>query len=258
MFHFLSKCENTEQLLLIDITDENGDNMDILNGLTKVFSQLAKLRGLDIWDTYLGENGAKIMDNITSPDLRVISLYDTHLSGSGKSLVSCLSHLPLLSYLGLSNSGLSKVELIQVLQVLPESCPNILYLKTDNDLFTSVEMEPVFLLNHLRSLSFSPSSPGDLMEVMKKVPKTLSLLHLEGNVGISNRLQEFISAINTLPRLRFLVVHKGCLDSEGEQKVGGVLKETGGRFVIPDVDPKGWDDYQSMSIILKNECFKDS
>ena len=75
------------------------------------------------------------------------------------------------------------------------------------------------------------------------------------NVGVLHRLQEFIPAIRSLPRLRFLAVNEGCLGSEGEQKVSDVLKLTGGRFVNSDTDPQGWEDYQDQVDILRNECF---
>ena len=68
-------------------------------------------------------------------------------------------------------------------------------------------------------------------------------------------LQEFISAIRSLPRLRFMVTDKGFLDSEGEQKVRDVLKQRGGRLVNPDKDPKGFGDYKDQLAILEKECF---
>ena len=75
--------------------------------------------------------GTEFIGNMKSTHLRMISLYNTFLSGSGSSLVSCLTRLPLLSYLGLFKSGLLNVEFIQVRQVLPRSCPNFLYLNID-------------------------------------------------------------------------------------------------------------------------------
>ena len=153
------------------------------------------------------------------------------------------------------NSGLSKVELIQVLQVLPSSCHNLLYLNIVGASFTNIELKPVFLLSSLRGLGWLASSSEDLIETLKKLPKILEFLYLTANVTVSHILHEFISAIRSLPRLRFLVVNEGCLDSEGEQSVSDVLKQTGGRLVNSDTDPQGWEDYKDQLNILKKECF---
>ena len=254
VFTFISKCKNTERLLLYDITDDSGDDSDIVQGVTSVLPKLVKLRWLDIWDVYLQEYGKSLLDNINSPDFRVLDLKRNHLGGNGGALTSCLSRLPLLSFLYLFNSGLSKTELIQILQVLPSSCPNLLYIGVVGVSFNCVEIQPVFLLSNLRALAFSATSSEDVTQALKKVPKTLELLHLRGKVRVSHILQEFVPAIRSLPRLRFLVVKEGCLDSEGEQKVSDVLKQTGGRFIKSDRDPQGWEEYKDQVNILKQEC----
>ena len=255
MFTFICKCRNTKQLLLYNITDDSGDDSDIVQGVTSALPKLVKLRWLDIWGVYLGECGKSLLDNINSPDLRVLSLMNNHLGGKGGALTSCLSRLPLLSYLNLYNSGLSKVELIQVIQVLPSSCSKLLFLDIEGASFSNVELEPVFLLNHIRKLGFLASSSEDVTQALQRVSKTLEMLHLRGNVSVSYRLHEFISAIRSLPRLRFLVTDRGILDSEGEQKVIDVLKQTGGRFVNSDSDPQGWQDYKAQLSSLEHECF---
>ena len=255
VFTYISKCKNTKRLLLYDITDDSGADSDIVQEVTSVLPKLAKLRWLDIRDVYLEERGKSLLDNVNAPDLRVLRLTRTHLEGNGGALTSCLSRLRLLSSLDLFNSGLSETELNQVVQVLSTSCPNIQYLDIIGAPFTSVELNPVFLLNHLRALAFVPSSSEDLIEALHDLPKTLQMLYPALNVGVLHRLQEFISAIRSLPRLRFLAVNEGCLDSEGEQKVSDVLKQTGGSFVVYITDPQGWQDYQAQVTILRNECF---
>ena len=255
VFTFISKCKNTKQLLLYDITDDSEDASDIVKGVTPALPKLDKLRILYIWDVYLQECGKSLLDNVYSRDLRVLSLTRTHLGGNRAALTSCLSRLPLLSYFCLYNSGLSKLELIQVLQVLPSSCPNLVYLETVSPSFSNVEFKPVFSLNLLCGLGFSASSSEDLIEALKNVPKTLELLYLSGDVSVLHKLHEFLSAIRSLPRLRFLAVNKGCLDFEGEQNVSDLLNQTGGRFVNSGTDSQGWMDYEGQVTILRNECF---
>ena len=256
VFTFISKCKNSQSLLLYDITDDSGDDSDIVQGVTSVLPKLVKLGELEIQDVYLLDHGKSLLDNINSPDLRTLSLEHTHLDGNGGALTSCLSRLPLLSYLYLFNSGLSKVELIQVIQVLPSSCPNLLFLDIVCASLSNVELKPVFLLKYLRHLVFDPSSAEDLIEALYSLPKTLQLLCTEGNVRVSHRMHEFISAVKSLPRLRFLVVNEGCLDSGGEQKVSEVLKQTGGRVINNvNTDPQALKDYQDQAAILRNECF---
>ena len=255
VFTFISKCKNTKKLLLYDIIDDSGEDSDIVKGVTSALPKIVKLKHLDIWDVYLREYGKSLLDNIKSPDLRVLMLSNNHLGGNGGALTSCLSRLPLLSYLDLFNSGLSKVELIQVLQGLPSSCPNLLFLGIVGASFTNVELKPVFSLKHLQGLTIDASSAEDLIESLNNLPKTLQLLYTAGKVRVSPILQEFISAIRSLPTLKYLVVNKLCLDSEGEQKVSDVLNQTGGRFVNPGTDPKGWQDFKDQVTILNNECF---
>ena len=256
VFTFISKCKNTTSMVLYDITDDSGDDSDIVQGVTSVLPKLVKLRELDIWHVYLKECGKSLLDNVNSPDLRVLCLNRVHLGGNGGALTSCLSRLPLLSYLDLFNSGLSKVELIQVLQVLTSSFPNLLFLGIVGASFSNVELKPVFLLNHLQGLVFVPSSAEDLIEAFNNLPKTLQLLYTAGKVRVSPILQEFISAIRSLPTLRFLVVNKGFLDSEGEQQVSDVLKQTGGRLLNNvNTDPQALKDYKDQVNILRDECF---
>ena len=177
VFTFISKCKNTKRLILYDITDDSGDDSDIVQGATSVLPKLGKLKWLDIRDVFLEERGKSLLDNVTSPDLRVLKLTRSHLGYNGGALTSCLSRLPLLSFLDLFNSGLSETESNQVLQVLPTSCPNILYLDIIGVSFTNAELNPVFLLYHLRALGFVPSSPEDLLEALHNLPKTLQMLY---------------------------------------------------------------------------------
>ena len=257
VFKCISTCKNTKSLFLYDIKDDSVDDSDIIQGITSVLPKLVNLKQLDIRGVYLDDRGKDVIDSIQS-DLRILFLCDTHLSGSGSSLVSCLSHLPLLSYLNLFDSGLSKVELNQILQVIPTSCPSLLGLQIAGTSFNSVESKPLFLLKHLRSLAFASSSAEDLIKTLEKLPKTIQLLYLMDRVTILYILDQFVSVIQFFTRLKFLVVNKGCLDSGGEQNVSDVLKQSGGRFVNSDTDPQGWENYQDQITILKNECFKDT
>ena len=255
VFTFISKCKNTKKLLLYDITDDSGDDSDIVQGITSVLPKLGKLRDLDILDIYVGERGKSLMDKMKNTELRLWRLCNTHLSNSGPSFVSCLSSLPLLSFVSLFNSGLSQTEMKQVLLCLPSSCPKLLCLNMSSYTFSDVELKPVYLLHSLRSIAFCPVSDVDMIESLKNLPETLTILYLAGSVTISNRLHEFISAIKSLPKLSFLVVDDGCLNSEGEERVSEVLKQTGGRFVNSDTDPEGWMDHRSQLTILAGECF---
>ena len=50
VFTYISKCKNTKKLLLYDITDDSGDDSDIVQGLTSVLPKLVKLKMLYTWD----------------------------------------------------------------------------------------------------------------------------------------------------------------------------------------------------------------
>ena len=244
-------------LIMLGVTDDSGDDSDIVQGLASVLPKLVKLRWLDITDVYLDESGKTVIDNIESTHLRVLILENTFLLLSGSAFVKLLSRLPSLGYLSLFDTGLTKAELTQILQVLPTSCPNLLYLDVGGVSFTNAELKPVFLLNKLRGLGFGANIVDDLFEAIKNIHvcKTLQFLYLMFNMAISHRQDEFISEVTSLPRLRFLVVSKSDLDSEGEQNVRNVLKQKGGRFVNSKTDPHGWDEYKGQLDILRDECY---
>ena len=254
VFTFTGKCKNTKRLFVLDITDQSGDDSHILQGITSALPSLVKLRELHIRDVYLGEGGKDIIQNIQCNNFRMLCLYNSHMSESGASLLSCLSHLPLLSYLVLFNSGLSPAEIRQVVQCLPLSCPNIVYLDIFGITFATLELQDISRLSALRGLALATSA-DDLAQTNKPLPSSIEMLYLRGMVTISQKLQEFISIIRCCPKMMYLVMNQRHLDSESVGMVRQEIELRGGQLVDSDIDSQAWEDYVTEANKLREECF---
>ena len=151
VFDFIVQCNNMKRLLIYSMQDSNSDR-DIVTGLIRVLPRLNKLKDVDIWDVNMGSKGSNVISSVNSPDLRILDLTRTGLSGAGSSLTSALHRFPHLSYISLFNSGWTKKESLAVLNTLPSSCPNIVHLSIYPAKFTSEEIKPICKRNSLNKL----------------------------------------------------------------------------------------------------------
>ena len=134
VFDFIVQCNNMTRLLVYTIQDSNSDR-DIVTGLIRVLPRLNKLKQIDIRGVNMGSE-----------------LERTGLSGAGSSLTSALHRFHHLSYLELFKSGLTKDESLSVLNTLPSSCPNIVFLSIYPAEFTEAEIKPICKRNSLKKL----------------------------------------------------------------------------------------------------------
>ena len=225
-----------------------------MTGLTKALPRLNKLKETDIWDVNLGVRGSQVVSVINSPDMRVVSLSDTGLSGAGTAFMSALHRLPHLSYLHLFNSGLIKSEIIPLIQTLPDSCPNIVYLSIYPNKFTSEETRPVCKLNKLISLALNFETADDCIKALGQFPQPLEMIYPGSGWSISDRLNDFLDVIRPYTKLHYLVVNEGVLDGRGEDKISNVMTGKGGRLVVQPKDSQGWKEYQDQVTKLREDC----
>ena len=254
LFDFTAQCNNTTRLLIYGITDKTEVNNNIVTSLTKALPRLNKLKDIDIRDVNLGVRGSQVVGVINSPDMRVVRLSDTGLSGAGTAFMSTLHRLPHLSYLHLFNSGLIKSEIIPLIQTLPDSCPNIVHLSIYPTKFTSEETNPVCKLNKLISLVLDFETADDCIKALGQFPQPLEMIYLTGNASISDRLNDFLDVIRPYTKLHYLIVNEGVLDGQGEDKVSNVMTRKGGRLVVCPKDSQGWKEYTDQLTKLLNDC----
>ena len=127
VFDFIVLCSNMKTLSIYTIQDSHlSRNVHVVTGLRKVLLRLNKLKNIDIRDVNMGIEGSDVISSVNSPDLRILYLYHTGLSGAGSSLTSALHRIPHLFFLDLFNSGLTKDESLlfstHYLQVVQTLC----------------------------------------------------------------------------------------------------------------------------------------
>ena len=253
VFDFIAQCNNITKLLIYTIQDSNSDR-DIVTGLTAVLPRLNKLKWLDIWDVNMGSEGSNVISSVNSPDLRILDLTRTGLSGVGSSLTSALHRFPHLSYLSLFYSGLTKDESLSVLNTLPSSCPYIVSLNICPAKFTSEETKPVCKLNKLISLCLDFETIEDWLRSLDQFPQPLEMIDLYGYNSMGNELNRFIAIISSYTKLCYLVVNEDVLDHEAEDKVGKVIAKKGGRLVVRSRDSQGLQEYCDQIAKLRYDC----
>ena len=246
MFDFLSQCTKTTKLNIGWIKDDTKDNRDIVKGLTNMMSRMNKLRYTDI----KGIKGADVLKSLKTPDLRVLILYHTELSGQSQSLLSCLSRLSRLSYLQMENCGLNREEMIRVISILPDSCPNIVHLDTDYKVkLKPGDLQPLCKLSKLTSLVFTTQTVDDLLLIMKKLPPHLELIYLQCFFSLSDRLDDFIAVIKTFTELRNLDTFLSMLDTGSRKRLADVMKRQN-----TWLDGEGQNSYNTQLNIIRRKC----
>ena len=193
VFDFIAKCNNMTRLLVYTIQDSNSDR-DIVSGLIRVLPRLNKLKDIDIWDVNMESEGSKVISCVNSPDLRILILQRTVLSGAGSSLTSDLHRFRRLSYLSLFDSGLTKEESLAILNTLPSSCPNIVYLSIYPAKFTSEETKPVCKLKKLICLQINFETIEDWLRALGHFPQPLEMIYMYDNPSVGDELNKFIVA----------------------------------------------------------------
>ena len=254
LFDFTAHCNNMIRLMMYNVNDNSKTDTDIVTGLTKALPRLNKLKQTDIRDVNLGVRGSQVVSVINSPDMRVVILTRTGLSGAGTAFMSALHRIPHLSYLHLFNSGLIKSEILPLIQTLPDSCPNIVHLSIYPTKFTSEETRPVCKLNKLISLSLEFETADDCIKALGEFPQPLEMIYVRGNPSISDRLNDFLDVIRPYTKLHYLMVDEGVLDGRGEDKVSNVMTRKGGRLVVYPKDSQGFKEYTDQVTKLRNAC----
>ena len=258
VFDFIVQCNNLARFVIYTIQDSDSDR-DIVTGLIRVLPRLNKLKNIQIWDVNMGSEGSNVISSVNSPDLRIFSLYRTGLSGAGSSLTSALHRFPHLSYLDLFDSGLNKDESLSVLNTLPSSCPNIVYLSIWPAKFTSEEIKPIYKRNSLNKLvgvSLHFETIDDWLTSLGQFYQPLEMLYLTvgGDPAIGNELNRFISMISSYTKLCYLKVNNDVLNYEGEDRVRKVMTRKGGKLAVWPKDSHGCKEYNEQIDKVRNKC----
>ena len=237
-----------------NIQDINSDR-DIVTGFKQLLPKLNKLKQIEIWDVNMGIERSKVISSVNSPDLRILDLRCTGLSGAGSSLTS----IPFFVLSYLFDSWLTKDESLTVLNTLLSSCPNIVYLSIYPAKFTSAEIKPLCKRNSLKKLmgvELHFETIDDWLTSLGQFYQPLEMLFLTvgGDPAIGNELNRFISMISSYTKLHYLVVSKDVLNYEGVSQVREVMESKGGKLVVENIDSQGFQEYQDEITKLRDDC----
>ena len=250
VFDFIVQCNTLEGLLISYIQNSNSDR-DIATGLIRVLPRLDKLKWLDIWDVYIVSEVFEVINSVNSQYLRILSLSFTDLSWTKSPVTLALHRFPHLMCLDLCNSLLKKDKLLSVLDELPSSCPDIVYLSIYPEKFTSKETKPLCKLKKLICLQLNFRY---CLRALGHFPQPLEMINMYDNPSIENDFDMFISIISSYTKLRYLAVNEGELNFKGGDKVSKLMVRKGGRLVVRHEDSQGWKEYQDRITELKEDC----
>ena len=254
LFNFTKKCTNLKSFLVYNITGEHSDYSYIVSGIQQTLPGLEGLKELDIWGVTMGKS---VLENLTTSSLHVLSLVRTELSDSGAALVSCISHLPFLSYLHLFESGLKEKEILDVLHCLPENCPGLIALDIARYKFKMPDIAYTSSLLHLKSVCFSFIPADQYIEIIDKLPTGLEMIYLGGKSVIANT-ESLLDVVRRRRGLSYLVVDEGRLGPDAEWRLRADMKKREGKLVVHVPGSKEFEEYKGEVAKLKQQCIDSS
>ena len=255
LFAYIVQCINMTMFLVYDITDTSPANNDIARGLSKALPRLNRLKLIDIKNVNMGSAGSNVFGAFNAPNLKVLILHDTGLSGAGASFVSALNRFPSLAFLSLLNTGLTNDESLAVLNTLPSSCPDIVRLSIYPAKFRYNEVRPVYELRKLISLLLHLETIGDWVTFLENFPQqTLKMIYIGGYIRIGNALNKFLAVLRTYTALRHLAFNEGVLDTLNEATIRTSMQIMGGILVVYPKDIEGYQAYLNQLHRLRKEC----
>ena len=264
LFNFISKCTYVTNLWLYELSDSSDNNHDLVQGLSHTLHNLNKLLWFVLRDTPLGAEGGVVFSSISSPNIRVISLSNSIISGSGDRLTACLTRLPQLGYLSLSGCYLSKDEVQAVVAVFPQSCPRLSgLLMRGHDLTGSGLDQVVAKLPELKLLNIGSCIIDEnrgLEKIIENTQNDIEILTINDTVGRGKDLDDtkLCDVLKQRKHIKYLNVSGNQLSVRSQQKVRGVLDPTGGRLLV-DAGSRHehWEDLISHYNRIRDQCLKE-
>ena len=259
LFGYVSKCVNSNRLIIDNVTDGTEKNGELSCRLWEVVDRLHNLIQLDIRHTYLFEGGRQVLYSISHPDLRVLSLYKNKLYG-GEELKAALTRLPQLRLLQLDDSGFGGEELLCGLTQLPSSSPLLQSLLVGGHDFSSGGnqlVEVIEALPQLRILNIGRCqlASSAVCSILLKISRKIEILAYGRNGPVTDRKPLIFNHINECKSLTYMTVSSSQWSPAELSQLNSLLSANGGGMLVdPTPTHDLWDSYAKHVTRIRDQC----
>ena len=241
---------------------DDTDGSEISQGLCAALPHLVNLKRFDLRHIYIGDKMTEVMNSINAPNLKVICLSGSHLSGCGRALVNCLTKLPFLKYLNLNSCKMSANETEEVVCSLPKSCPFLVsILLQGSDLSTTKLDVVVQQLPKLKILNISKCimDNKEILKTAENAPLGLRILAISNILGGKGVLEEaaLYSVIKERHSLMYLCVSEDQISPDGRKKLAAVLAPRLGHLMTEGHNSPWWKNYIIYYNSIAAACMED-
>ena len=259
LFVFISKCINCIELLIYNVIDNTDKNSDLSHHLSVSIKNLTRLIRIDIRDTSLSRGWREVLSSITSPHIRVLTLWGDNLGGQGEVLKDLLTRLPQLRILGLNRSGLGGEEMLGVLYQLPVSSPLLQGLEVGrHDLSKDGDrlVQALTGLPKIRALNIQNCKlQGTVISnILHQINTDIEVLCIDWNQPVPDTGPSVIDHIKQCQSLQYLTVSSSQFTKTALSQLDSSLSAHGGHLIV-DATP---DDKEAGNLIkqLHRICYE--
>ena len=237
LFDFISDCINCTQLRIVNVIDNTDKNSDLSHHLSVAIKNRTRLIEIDICDTNLSRGWREVLSSITSPHIRVLSLYDNNLGGQGEVLEDLLTKLPQLRILQLNRSGLGGEEMLGVLYQLPVSSPLLQGLLVDShDLSKAGDrlLQALTGLPKIRLLTIGNCKlPGTVIShILHQINTDIEVLCINDNEAVPDTGPSVFDHINQCQSLQYLTVSSSQFTKTALSELDSSLSAHEGHLLV--------------------------
>ena len=263
LFDFISKCINCTSLIIVNVIDNTDKNSDLSHHLSVSIKNLTRLICIDIRDTNLSRGWREVLSSITSPHIRVLTLYDDNLGGQGEVLEGLLTRLPQLRFLGLNRSGFGGEEMLGVLYQLPVSSPLLQGLmvyshdlsKAGDRLVQALTRLPKIRLLNIQNCKLQGTV---ISNILHQINTDIEVLLLDRNQPVPDTGPYVIDHIKQCQSLQYMKVSSSQFTKTAQSQLDSSLSAHGGHLLV-DVTSKHkeWGDVNKQLGRICDECMND-
>ena len=253
LFDFISECINCTRLIIVNVIDNTDKNSDLSHHLSVSIKNLTRLIEIDIRNTHLSRGWREVLSSITSPHIRVLTLYDDNLGGQGEVLEGLLTRLPQLRWLGLGGSGLGGEEMLGVLYQLSVSTLLLQGLILDGlDLSKALDrlLQVLSRSPKLRALSIEKCKllGTVISNIIHQINTDIEVLCINDNKTVPDTAPSVIDHIKQCQSLQYLKVSSSQFTKTALSQLDSSLSAHGGHLLV-DASHGDKDD-QAVSVQL--------
>ena len=263
LFDFISECINCTRLIIVNVIDNTDKNSDLSHHLSVSIKNLTRLIKIDIRDTNLSRGWREVLSSITSPHIRVLTLWGDNLGGQGEVLEDLLTRLPQLRVLQLVDSGLGGEEMLDVLYQLPVSSPLLQGLLVDgHDLSKAGDrlVQALTRLPKIRLLNIENCilQGTVISNILHQINTDIEVLLLDRNKPVSDTGPSVFDHIKQCQSLQYLTVSSSQFTKTALSQLDSSLSAQGGHLLVDATSKhKEWGNLIKQLTRIHDECMND-